>query len=54
MTMNMKQWVADILASDKKKSLPVLSFPSIQKMGITVAELINSKRQTGRRYEDHC
>lgn len=22
MTMNMKQWVADILASDKKKSLP--------------------------------
>lgn len=28
MTMNMKQWVADILASDKKKSLPVLSFPS--------------------------
>lgn len=42
MTMNMKQWVADILASDKKKSLPVLSFPSIQKMGITVAELINS------------
>mgnify|MGYP000279000222 CR=1 FL=1 len=42
MTMNMKQWVADILASDKKKSLPVLSFPSIQKMGITVSELINS------------
>ena len=38
MTMNMKQWVADILASDKKKSLPVLSFPSIQKMGITVSE----------------
>lgn len=39
--MNMKQWVADMLASEKKKALPVLSFPSIQKMGITVAELIN-------------
>ena len=42
MTMNMKQWVADVIASDKKEALPVLSFPSIQKMGITVAELINS------------
>ena len=39
--MNMKQWVADVLASEKKKALPVLSCPSIQKMGITVAELIN-------------
>ena len=39
--MNVKQWVADVLASEKKKALPVLSFPSIQKMGITVAELIN-------------
>lgn len=39
--MNMKQWVADVLASEKKKALPVLPFPSIQKMGITVAELIN-------------
>ena len=39
--MNMKQWVADVLASEKKKALPVLSFPSIQKMEITVAELIN-------------
>ena len=39
--MNMKQWVVDVLASEKKKALPVLSFPSIQKMGITVAELIN-------------
>lgn len=39
--MNMKQWVADVLASEKKKALPVLSFPSIQKMGITVAKLIN-------------
>lgn len=36
----MKQWVADIIASPSKKSLPVLSFPSVQLMGITVKELI--------------
>lgn len=39
--MNMMKWVDDILAADQKKALPVLSFPSIQKMGITVKELIN-------------
>lgn len=39
--MNMKQWVADVIAADRKKAMPVLSFPSIQKMGITVAELIS-------------
>ena len=44
--MNMKQWVADVIAADKKKAMPVLSFPSIQKMGITVAELVSdSDRQ---------
>lgn len=44
--MNMKEWVASVIAGDKKKAMPVLSFPSIQKMGITVAELINdSDRQ---------
>jgi len=41
MKMNMKQWVADVLAADKKKAMPVLSFPAIQKMGITVDKLIN-------------
>jgi len=40
--MNMKKWVADTIAAEKKQALPVLSFPAIQKMGITVAELINS------------
>lgn len=43
---NMNQWIAEVIESQKKKALPVLSFPSIQKMGITVAELINdSKKQ---------
>ena len=40
--MNMKQWLQDTMAADKKKALPVLSFPSIQLQGITVRDLISS------------
>ena len=40
--MNMKQWLADTLASDKRKAVPVLSFPATQLLGITVRELIAS------------
>ena len=39
--MNMKNWFADVLAAEQKKPLPVLSFPCIQKQGITVKDLIN-------------
>lgn len=42
MQMNMKQWVADTLAAPKKKAMPVLSFPAIQLMGISVKDLISS------------
>lgn len=42
MKRNMKQWAADMLAAPEKKPMPVLSFPSIQMMGITVKELISS------------
>lgn len=42
MKMNMKQWVADTVAATVKKPMPVLSFPAIQMMGITVKELISS------------
>lgn len=42
MKQNMMQWVDDILAAEKKKPFAVLSFPAIQKMGITVKELIAS------------
>ncbi len=42
MKRNMKQWVADILAAPQKKPMPVLSFPAIQMMGVTVKELISS------------
>ena len=39
--MNMYKWVDDIIANPVKKAMPVLSFPAVQKLGITVAELIN-------------
>ena len=42
MAMNMMKWVDGILAEEQKKGMLVLSFPAIQKMGITVKELINS------------
>ena len=39
---NMMNWVDQVIAEDKKKGFLVLSFPAIQKMGITVKELISS------------
>ncbi len=42
MKRNMMQWLDGMLAADRKKGFPVLSFPAIQKMGITVRELIAS------------
>lgn len=41
MKMNMEQWTKELLEAPVKKALPVLSFPSIQLMGITVKDLIN-------------
>ena len=38
--MDMRKWVADAIAADKKAALPVLSFPAVQPLDITVAELI--------------
>ena len=46
MTRNMKQWLSDMIATDKKSALPILSFPSVSLLGITVRELISdSDRQ---------
>lgn len=42
MKRNMTQWAAQLLAAPIKKPLPVLSFPAIQMMDITVKELISS------------
>lgn len=41
MKRNMMQWVEDVIGAEQKKPLPVLSFPSIQKLNVTVKELIN-------------
>ena len=46
MNRNMKQWLADMIAAEKKIALPILSFPSVSLMDITVRELISdSDRQ---------
>jgi len=42
MKRDMNQWVKKLLEAPVKKPLPVLSFPAIQMMGITVRELIMS------------
>jgi len=41
MTRNMRQWVEETRTSRVKKPLPILSFPCVQPMGITVRELVN-------------
>ena len=38
----MRQWVQDIIDSPQCMAMPVLSFPAVSLMGITVKELINS------------
>ena len=38
--MDMQKWVAGLIAAEKKKPLPVVSFPAIQVMGISVKDLI--------------
>ena len=39
--MNMRKWLSDQLEAPVKKSMPVLSFPSVSLLGITVKELIS-------------
>ena len=41
MKLNMKQWFSDMIAAPTKKALPVLSFPTVQLMNISVRELIS-------------
>lgn len=43
--MDMKQWASGLCAADIKKPMPILSFPAIQLMGITVEELISSSEK---------
>lgn len=41
MKRDMKQWVEEIIKSPIKKPMPILSFPAIQLMNISVKELIS-------------
>nr|MBQ4320242.1 uroporphyrinogen decarboxylase family protein [Clostridia bacterium] len=46
MNRNMKKWVSDLVCSKTKKALPILSFPCVSLLDITVSELIkDSARQ---------
>lgn len=46
MKRNMKKWLDDMIGAPVKKTMPVLSFPAVQLMGIDVKTLINdSDRQ---------
>ena len=42
MKRDMKKWLHDMIAEPKKKALPVLSFPAIQLMDISVKDFIAS------------
>ena len=44
MNRNMKQWAADLIAAPVKKPLPLLSFPCVQLMDVTVQQLISDSR----------
>lgn len=48
MKRNMKQWVADTIAAPTKNAVPVLSFPAVQLMDITVRDLISSSEYQAR------
>lgn len=46
MKRNMYEWLSGLKTATNKKAMPVLSFPAVQLMGITVKELIaDSKKQ---------
>lgn len=51
MKRNMRQWAAEIIAAPVKKPLPVLSFPAVRLMGVTVRELISSSELQARGME---
>jgi myo-inositol-1(or 4)-monophosphatase len=48
--INMMKWVDDAIAAEKKQGFLVLSFPAIQKMGISVRELVQSETEDKREH----
>ncbi len=45
---NMKQWVADLVGNHPKKPMPILSFPSVSLLGVSVRELISDSTLQAR------
>lgn len=48
MNRNMKQWARELMAAPVKKPLPLLSFPCVQLMGVTVEPLIQDSALQAR------
>jgi uroporphyrinogen decarboxylase len=42
MNMDMQKWIEEVLTKPNKKAMPVLSFPSVQLLGVGVPDLIGS------------
>lgn len=42
MKRNMTKWIDEMIAAPKKKAMPLLSFPSVQKLNVSVKELLLS------------
>lgn len=51
MKRDMKQWLSQMLEAPIKKAMPVLSFPAVQLMNVTVKELISSSELQARGME---
>lgn len=48
MKMNMLKWTKTLLESQNKRALPILSFPCVQLLGVTVKDLISSSELQAR------
>ena len=42
--MNMKKWLADMIAGEKKTALPILSFPAARELGLNINDVVDSAR----------
>ncbi|MBR6767116.1 MAG: methyltransferase, partial [Clostridia bacterium] len=42
--MNMKKWLADMIAAEQKTALPVLSFPAARELGLNINDVVDSAR----------
>ena len=45
---NMKQWIADLIGNHLKKPMPILSFPSVNLLGVSVREMISDSTLQAR------